>query len=213
MVADDHPTFREGLSRYLKDEEDIEVVATSADGEETVRLAKQLMPDVIIMDIAMPKLDGIEAAKQIKQACPNTAILMISGFNYESYILASLQAGAAGYLLKSASIREVIYAARMVYSGEAVFNLAAASGILRRLSAGRDQEWGGLGTLNKRELEVLKAAAKGTSNKDIANKLSISERTVQTHLFNIFRKLGVGSRTEAVLHALKTGWLTLDDLP
>jgi len=213
LIADNHPAFREGLCQLLEGEEDLKCIAKPEDGEEAVRLAKELAPDVAIIDVAMPKLNGIEAAKQIKVACPNTAILMVSAFGYESYVLASLRAGAAGYLLKSAPLRELTNAVHSVQAGEGVFDLKAASKILQRLSAEKGEEKRSPEELHRRELQVLKLAAKGISNKQIASKLSISERTVQTHLVNIFRKLGVGSRTEAVLHALKEGWLTLDDLP
>jgi len=213
LVADDHPVFREGLCQLLEHEEDLECVAKPADGEEAVRLAKELLPDVAIIDIAMPKLNGIEAVKQIKAAHPATAILIVSAFSYESYILASLRAGAAGYLLKSTSLRELTNAIRSVHAGEAVFDFRATSKILRRLADDKGEERRNLEELYPRELEVLRLAGKGLSNKEIARELVISERTVQTHLVNIFRKLDVGSRTEAVLHALKEGWLTLDDLP
>jgi DNA-binding NarL/FixJ family response regulator len=213
LVADDHPVFREGLCQLLEHEEDLECVAKPADGEEAVRLAMELLPDVAIIDIAMPKLNGIEAVKQIKAAHPATAILIVSAFSYESYILASLRAGAAGYLLKSTSLRELTNAIRSVHAGEAVFDFRATSKILRRLADDKGEERRNLEELYPRELEVLRLAGKGLSNKEIARELVISERTVQTHLVNIFRKLDVGSRTEAVLHALKEGWLTLDDLP
>ena len=213
LIADDHPAFREGLCQLLEGEEDLECVAMPEDGEEAVRLAKELRPDVAIIDVAMPKLNGIEATRQIKAAYPAIAILMVSAYGYESYILASLRVGAAGYLLKSASLRELISAIRLVHAGEGVFDLKSASRLISRVATEKVGERGGLEELHRRELEVLKLAAKGMRNKEIARKLVISERTVQTHLVNIFRKLEVGSRTEAVLHALKEGWLTLDDLP
>jgi len=213
LVADDHPTFREGLCHFLESEKDMEVVAKPTDGEETVRLAKELLPDVAIIDVAMPKLNGIEAARQIKTANPTTAILMVSAYAYESYLLASVRVGAAGYLLKNAPVSELISAVRSVRSGEAVFDLKAISKILGRLATEPGAESKGLEGLHDREVEILKIAANGLSNKHIAEKLSISERTVQTHMFHIFKKLGVGSRTEAVLRALREGWLTLDDLP
>ena len=213
LVADDHPAFREGLCRFLGEEEDLEVIAKPADGEQAVRLAKELLPDVAIIDVAMPKLNGIEAAKQIKAACPNTAILMVSAYSYESYLLASLRAKAAGYILKNASLDELINAVRMVHNGEAVFDFKSISKVLGQLTTDEDTERKMLAELHHRELEVLKLAAKGRSNKEIAEELGISERTVQTHMVNIFRKLEVGSRTEAVLHALREGWLNLDDLP
>jgi len=212
LVADDHPAFREGLSRLIGAEEDLEVVAMAADGVEAIRLAKELQPNVAIIDVAMPVVDGIEAARQIKAACPATANLIISAYGYESYMLASLDAGAAGYLLKNASLRDLVSAVRSVHAGKAVFDLKAASKILHRLAPKTGEERRRLGELHGREMEVLKLTAKGMSNKEIAAELSISERTVQTHLTNIFRKLGVGSRTEAVLHSLKEGWFTLNDL-
>ena len=213
MVADDHPAFREGLCRCLGDEEDLEVVGSSGDGEEAVRMARELLPDVVIIDVAMPKLDGIEATRQIKARCPNTAMLIISAYSYQSYLLASMRAGASGYLLKNAPINELVNAIRMVYAGRAIFDFKTVGKILRRIADDGGEERRGLEELRPRELEVLKQVARGISNREIASSLAISERTVQTHLVNIFRKLGVGSRTEAVLHALKEGWLTLDDLP
>jgi DNA-binding NarL/FixJ family response regulator len=160
----------------------------------------------------MPKLNGIEAAKQIKLASPMTAILMVSAYSYPSYVLAALRAGAAGYLLKNAPLHELISAVRLVHSGEGVFDLKATGKILRRLATDKVEK--------RKDLEDCirvnfryRPGFKGVGNKEIANQLGISERTVQTHLVNIFRKLRVSSRTEAVLHALKEGWLTLDDLP
>lgn len=213
LVADDHPTFREGLCRLLQDEKDLEVVASSGDGESAVEEAKKHLPDVAIIDISMPKLNGIDAAKQIKEVSPNTAILMVSAYSYPSYVLAALRGGAAGYLLKDTPLQEIINAIRMVHNGEAVFDLKATGKILRRLATDKVDKQKGAEELQPRELEVLNLAAKGVGNKEIASKLSISERTVQTHLVNIFRKLRVSSRTEAVLYALKEGWLTLEDLP
>lgn len=213
LVADDHPAFREGLCRLLEDEKDLEIVAKAEDGEQAVKLALQLKPDVVVIDVDMPKLNGIEAAKQIKAICPTIAILMVSAFSYQSYILASLRAGAAGYLLKSAPLRELISAIRLVCAGEGVFDLKATSKILYRLTAETGNDFRAFEPLNRRELDVLKLAAKGMSNRGIAEKLFISARTVQTHLVNIFGKLQVGSRTEAVLRALKEGWLSFDDLP
>ncbi|MBI2869207.1 MAG: response regulator transcription factor [Chloroflexi bacterium] len=212
MVADDHPALREGLSRLLVDEADFEVVGVAADGEATIKLAVESKPDVLILDIAMPGISGIEAARQIKESCPETAILMITAYDYESYILAALRAGAAGYLLKDTPLRDVINAIRMVHSGESVFALKATSKLLYHLApqSGKERR---APELQSRELEILRLAAKGISNREISKKLVISERTVQTHLVNIFRKLRVGSRTEAVLRALRMGWLSLEDLP
>lgn len=213
MVVDDHPTFRDGLSRLLQEEADIEIVATPGNGEEAVELARKLNPDVIIMDISMPKMNGIEATKLIKAEMPQIAILLISAYSYQSYVLAALRAGAAGYLLKNAPLHEIIKAVRMVHSGEGVFDMKITGNLLRRLAADKVENRKDLEELHSRELEILCLTAKGESNKEIANQLDISERTVQTHLVNIFRKLRVSSRTEAVLQGLRQGWLTLEDLP
>lgn len=213
LVADDHPVFREGLCHFLEGEADLEVVDRAADGAEAVDMAKDLQPDVVILDIAMPNLNGIEAARQIKNACSNTAILMLSAYGDNSYILASLRAGAAGYLLKSAPIDELISAIRLAYAGDAVLDLKAVNKVLRYLAVEDSGERKEIELLHHREREVIKQAAMGKSNKQIGEELFISERTVQTHMVNIFQKLRVGSRTEAVLRALKEGWITLDDLP
>ena len=213
LVADDHPSFREGLSRLLMEENDLEVVANAGDGEEAVRLATELLPDVAIIDVAMPKLNGIEATKQIKAACPNTAILIISAYDYEAYVLGAVEAGAKGYLLKNVRVRELVAAIRALHAGETVLDSDAAQKVFVRLAHTTGRVKKAQQVLQQRELEVLKMTAKGLSNNEIAQELSLSVRTVQTHLVNIFAKLDVSSRTEAVLHALRGGWLTLDDLP
>jgi DNA-binding NarL/FixJ family response regulator len=213
LIADDHPTFLAGLSHFMAQEKDMNVVAEAVDGEEAVTLAQRLVPDVAIIDIAMPKLNGIEAAREIRKVCATTAILIVSAFDYESYVVASLEAGAAGFLLKTAHPSELVSAVRLLHSGEGIFDLNATSRVLRRLAGRMAREMAGLPQLRPRELKVLRLCARGLSNKEIGRELSISERTVQAHLLNVFRKLGVGSRTEAVLRALKEGWLTVDDLP
>jgi len=211
VIADNHPAFREGLCRLLSDEKELEVVGQAGDGEEIVSLSKDLKPDVAIVDVAMPKLSGIEATKLIKENSPNTAVLIVSAFNYQTYILASLRAGAAGYLTKDTPIRELITAVRLANAGDGIIDRSAAHNIIRQLIADKDGKKGNL-DLYPREIEVLKLTAKGMRNKEIAKELTISERTVQAHLSNIFNKLDVDSRTEAVLQALKEGWLDICDL-
>jgi DNA-binding NarL/FixJ family response regulator len=211
LVADDHPAFREGLYWLLDKQTDIEVIATAVDGDEAVSLAKELLPDVVVIDVAMPNLNGIEAAKQINVACPNTAILILSAFDYEQYMIAALQAGAAGYLLKSIPMPHLINAIRLLHVGEGVFDLNVGNNVLRRLALESEKMVGPAG-LSHQEVRVLKLGAKGLSNKEIASELVLSERTIKTHMINIFRKLGVNSRTEAVSRAVKDGWLILDDL-
>ena len=213
LIADDHPTFREGLSRLLQDEEDLECVAQASDGVEAVKLAEELQPDVAIVDVSMPNLNGIEAVRQIKATCPKTAVLMVSAFDYESYILASLQAGAGGYISKSAPISEVVNAIRLVHEGRGALDLKATDKVVRHLAVHSAHEKADFACLFPRELEILELAARGMSNKKIASELFISERTVQTHFVNIFRKLKVNSRTQAVLHTLRKGWISLENLP
>ncbi len=212
LIADDHPPFREGFSRLLSEEPDMEVIAKAADGAEAVRLAKTLSPDVAIIDVAMPQLNGIEAARQITADCPGTNVLMISAYDSEPYLAASLQAGATGYLLKSCSLAELISAVRSTSNGQGVFDLKSINAVLGRAVSKKPTERGSTEWLQPRELEVLKLAAKGMSNKDISRELYISDRTVQSHLVSVFRKLGVSSRTQAILRALKKGWISLDDL-
>ena len=212
LIADDHAIVRQGLVTLLEKMDNMQVVGEAENGEKIIELTHQLIPDLVIIDITMPKLNGIEATKQIKAACPEAAILMVSAYGYESYLLASLQAGASGYVLKSSPLRELVNAVRSVHGGQAVFDLKAAGKVLHRLAS--DQGIGvGPQRLHPRELQVLRLTAKGFSNKEIARELDISDRTVQTHLVRIFRELGVSSRTEAVLHALREGWFTLDELP
>jgi two-component system, NarL family, response regulator LiaR len=213
LVADDHPAFREGLCKFLSEETDMEVVAKPENGEEAVQLARELKPDVAVLDVAMPKLNGVDAARQIVSISPKTAILVVSAFGYEAYLLASIRAGAAGYMLKNAPVSDLVSAVRMVHRGEALFNLKSIRQVLSQLSIDGRTLKSSRTELRKRELETLKLVARGMSNKEIAEKLFISERTVQTHLFNVFKKLDTGSRTEAVLRAVREGWLTMDDLP
>lgn len=206
---------REGTRELVQREPDMEVVAEADDGEEAVQLAGKLQPDVVIMDIALPKLNGIEATKQIKALYPATAVLILTAYDNDQYIFALLEAGAAGYLLKTVRGHELIDAIRAVSVGESVLHPKIARKVLSRFMplATKPSEERVTELLSERELEVLKLAAKGMSNKDIAEQLFLSVRTVQSHLANIFTKLDVGSRTEAILCGLRRGWFTLEDLP
>ncbi len=212
LVADDHAIVRDGSCSILSEEADLEVVARAADGKEAIELAKELHPDVAIIDIIMPGLDGIETAKQIKAACPATAIIMLSAYDYEAYMLGALEAGAVGYLLKETSSRELVNAIRMIHAGQGVVDLKAWNRMRQRVTARKGEDRRSLEKLQTRELDILKLVAKGMSNREISRNLTISVRTVQTHLDNIFTKLGVHSRTEALIYALREGWLTLDGL-
>lgn len=215
LLVDDHPTFIKGLGQQLEEEEDLECVGLVSDGIAAISLAKKLKPDIALIDVSMPKLNGTQVAKEIRKHSPNTAIIMFSAFDYEAFILASLRAGARGYLLKTAPLDKIVSAIRLVHRGESVLDVRATDKILHYLrpKGADDSRHNNIrfDMLNPRELEVINLAAKGMSNKEIANELVISERTVQTHLVNIFRKLGANSRTQAVLYALREGWIELED--
>jgi len=215
LIADDHAVVREGTRQILEQEADLKVVAEAGDGEEAVRLAGSFKPDVAIIDIAMPKLDGIEATRQIKALYPTIAVLILSAYDDDQFVFSLLEAGAAGYLLKSIRGRELIDAVRAVYAGESVLHPTIARKVLNRFVpvSGKPREQKPLEVLTEREIEVLRLATRGLSNQDIADELCLSLRTVQAHLGHIFNKLQVSSRTEAVVRALKEGWVTLDDVP
>lgn len=214
IIADDHVLFREGTRSLIEQEQDIEVVGEANDGEEAVALVTKLHPHVALMDIAMPKVNGIEATQQIKARHPATAVLILTAYDNDQYIVALLEAGAAGYLLKNVSGKELVNAIRAVHAGEAVLHPVIAHKVFNHFATSV-QKLGGAARpreLSEREIEILRLAAKGMSNQEIAEKLFLSRRTVQAHLVNIFRKMDVGSRTEAILQALKRGWFSLDDL-
>jgi len=215
LLAEDHKVVREGTRKLLESQPDFEVVGEASDGIEAVELAKKLKPEIIIMDVSMPRLNGIEATRQIKAIYPNIAILPLTGYDDDEYVFALLEAGAAGYLLKDSSGEELIEAIRQVMTGEPVLHPKIMKKVLNRLrSPVEEQSTQTAGeVLSDRETEVLRLAAQGMSNMEIADSLTLSVRTVQTHLRSIFNKLGVGSRSEAIVFGLKKGWLTLEELP
>ncbi len=214
VIAEDHAVVRQGTRSLLEREDDLEVVGEAADGEQAVKLIGDLRPDVAILDIAMPKLNGIEVTRQVKPRFPSTAILILTAYDNDEYVFALLEAGAAGYLLKDADSREVVKAVRAVHAGESVLHPVIARKVISHLASPTARAAEKPATdLSEREVDVLKLAAKGMSNEDIATELFISKRTVQGHLSSIFNKLGAGSRTEAIFQAVKRGWLSFEELP
>lgn len=211
LIVDDHEVVRRGTRELLERAEGIAVVGEAQDGDEAVEKVARFQPDVVLMDVSMPRMGGTEATKQIKKSSPKTAVLALSAYDDDQYVFALLEAGAAGYLLKNVRGPQLVDAVMQVAAGESVLHPELHAKVMRRIdeqsrAAAHDDE-----RLTAREVEVLKLAAKGLSNKEIARRLVISTRTVQVHLANIFQKLEVGSRTEAVLHALRGGIITLAD--
>ena len=211
LLADDHALVREGTRRLLEAEGDVEVVAEASSGEEAVQAAQRMHPAIAIMDIAMPGMGGIEATRQIKAHCPETAVLVLSAYDDEPYLIALLEAGAAGFLLKNVHGQELINAIRMVSRGESILQPLLAEKMMRRLTAQAHSTPRTTHLLSDRELDVLRLAARGLPNKEIARRLKLSIRTVHSHLANIFAKMQVGSRTEAVLLALREDIISLQD--
>lgn len=214
VLGEDHLITRQGILRLLEDEEGLAVVGEASNGEEAVEMVTELKPDVVIMDIAMPKLNGIEATRQIKVINPRTGVLILSAYDDDEYVFAMLKAGAAGYLLKSVGGDELVRAVKAIHNGEPVLDPVIAKKVMNYFkfqnkvpSVKEDSEH-----LSNRELDIIKLAAKGLTNKEIADQLHLSYRTVEGHMRDVFNKLGVGSRTEAVLFGLRKGWFTLEEL-
>ncbi|HJW75280.1 MAG TPA: response regulator transcription factor [Thermoleophilia bacterium] len=215
LIADDHPLFRAGVRQRLAGFADaVDVVGEASDGQEAIDLACELQPDVVLMDIAMPNVNGIEATRRIKERQPHVGILILTVYDDSQYVTALVEAGAAGYLLKTVEADELSRAILSVSAGESVLSPSVARHVLSRFALKHGQGAAQVShPLSTREKEVLRLAARGISNKQIARQLDLSIRTVHAHMSHIFAKLGVASRTEAVVRGLQNGWLDLDDLP
>jgi two-component system, NarL family, response regulator LiaR len=214
VLADDHPLVRQALRNLLETQSDMKVIGEANNGDEAIKLALKLQPKVVIMDIGMPVLNGLEATRQIKVKCPNVTILVLTVHTDKEHVLGILDAGAAGYLTKVVFGDDVIRAIRAINAGEAVLTPSILQQILKFIPRETSKPIPhGMGeNITARELFILKLAARGMSNKDIALELNLSVRTVKAHLVDIFSKLRVGSRTEAVVTGLKAGFLSLNDL-
>lgn len=214
LIADDHPLFRAGVRERLNQfPGQVDVVGEATDGEEAVRLVQLLQPDVVLIDIAMPRVNGIEATRRIKERWPEVGVLVLSVYDDDQYVYAVIEAGAAGYLLKTVDANALIDAITRVRLGDSVLAPSVTRKVMSRFAARPGQQptratWA---SLSEREVQVLQLAAEGASNKEIAGHLDLSIRTVHAHMRHIFDKLGVASRTEAVVHGVRGGWLTLDD--
>jgi DNA-binding NarL/FixJ family response regulator len=214
IVVDDHPLLRQALCYTLGRQPDFEIVAEASDGEEAVKLASEVVPDIIIMDISMPKINGIEATRQIKTTHPHIGILILTVYEDSEHIINILEAGANGYLIKTASDKEVITAIRALIVGETVLNPEVCEQILNyssqfnRKTVRRDMS----NILTRRETEILKLLAQGMSNKEISLNTNLSLRTIKGYLANLFAELNVESRLEAVIKGLQEGIITTNDL-
>ncbi len=208
LIADDHPVVREGLCSMLSREFDFDVVGEAKDGVEAVNRIKELSPDVVLMDLRMPEMDGVEAMRQIHSAMPDVKFIILTTYSDDEYIFSGIEAGARAYLLKDAPREDLFKAIRAVHRGESLIQPVVASKLLDRFSELSRHTPSGEG-LSGRELEILQLMAKGGANKEISAQLNIAQSTVKTHIANIFQKLGVNDRTEAVTQALKKGIIRL----
>jgi len=211
LLADDHAVVRKGIREFLEEDGEITVVAEASDGVEAVRFAGEHAPDVAVLDIQMPRMTGIEATRQIKAAYPGVRVLILTAYDDDPYVFALLRAGADGYLLKNADSDALVRAVKTTAAGGKVLDPDITAKVMAQMTGGKpsaaqDQ----VEPLSDRELDVLRLAGRGLTNKQIGQELDISDRTVQGHLANIYGKLAVSSRTEAVTRALKLGWIVLD---
>lgn len=206
LIADDHPVVRAGLQGMLAGEADFEVVGQAANGREALELVKLLRPDVVLMDLRMPEMDGVMATSEILEWMPGVHVLVLTTYDSDSFILKAIEAGATGYLLKDASREELFRAVRATAQGKPALAPVVASRLMENLRAPEGT------ALSSRELEVVELLAKGGSNKEIAQHLHISQATVKTHLIHIYSKLGVDSRTAAVTAALERNLIRLDEI-
>ena len=209
LIVDDHTVVRDGLSAILGREREFAVVGEARNGLEAVDQARELQPDVILMDLRMPELDGVEAMRRIRGEDPAVNFIVLTTFDNDEYIFDAIEAGAKGYLLKDASRQELFQAVRAVHRGQSLIQPVVAARVLDRFAQLSREAASKAGVLSEREMEVLRLMAKGAANKEIAADLSIGESTVKTHVANIFQKLEVNDRTGAVTQALQRGIIKL----
>lgn len=217
LIADDHRVVREGLSAILKTKDEIEVVGEAKDGQEAVEKARALLPDVILMDVSMPRMGGVEATRIVKREFPHVGIVALTMYEEQQYIFDLVRAGATGYLLKDTDSAQIVSAIKAIYRGESLIHPSVASKILAEFSLlsqgkGKKRPWADH-DLTEREITVLRLVADGKTNKEIANNLDLSEKTVKNHVRNIFHKLQVYDRTQAAILAIRKGIIDLEPKP
>ena len=204
LIADDHAVVRQGLRTYLELQDDVEVVAEAADGEAAVRAAERHAPDVVLLDLAMPRLDGVAALRELRAHAPEARVLVLTSFGEDERLFTALRGGAAGYLLKDSEPAELVKAIRTAHAGQAPLSPAVAARVVEELAHGGGRG-GAADELTPRELEVLRLIARGRSNKRIALELGVAEKTVKTHVSHVLAKLGLSDRTQAALYAVREG--------
>lgn len=205
MLVDDHAMVRQGVRAFFVTQPDISVVAEAASGEEAVTLAAQFVPDVILMDLIMPKMDGVEATRRIKHVSPRSQVVVLTSYHEDENIFPALKAGALSYILKDLSAEELASAVRKAAVGEAILNPRVAARVIKELQGSRGEKLNPFTELTERELEVLKLIADGMSNAEMAAKLVLSEKTVKGHVSNILSKLQLADRTQAAVYAWREG--------
>ncbi len=211
LLADDHVLVRQGVRRILEASGSIEVVAETDNGAEAISMAQELTPDVAVLDIRMPEVTGVEAARNIKLHNPATRVLMLTAFDDDPYVFALLKVGADGYVLKTSNSDDLVRAVHLVAQGKSVLSPEITAKLLKTVTHRTSPDTAvALDMLSPREIEVLHLTARGMTNREIGNALGISHRTVQGHLASVYGKLDVKGRTEAVTEALKRGWITID---
>jgi len=208
LLADDHAVVRTGIRQFLEQAEDIEVVSEAENGEMAKEMIQEQVPDVAVLDIQMPKASGIDVTRWVRTNHSNVGVLILTAYDDDPYVLAVLQAGANGYVLKTASPEEIIQAVRDVHAGKSALDPVITQKLLTQITDKKDDT--PVESLTDREMEVLALAGRGYTNKAIGLQLGISDRTVQGHLAHIFDKMQAGSRTEAVMKAVSLGWLPSD---
>jgi DNA-binding NarL/FixJ family response regulator len=207
LIADDHHVVRRGLLFFLKTQRDIEVIGEAKNGKEAVKLVAELEPDVVLMDLSMPEMDGVMATKAIREMNETVKIIILTSYADQDHVIPAIRAGASGYQLKDIEPDELVETIRDVLKGESKLHPKVTSHVMTHLTMGANQKASKISDLTKREKEVLNELAKGKSNKEIASSLFITEKTVKTHVSNILAKLQLSDRTQAALYAVKNGYI------